>query len=424
MSYYSWKPYVPVAARQRMAEKEAAKAKKSGVNFSGIEPHRGTTAKTFWGKAWCDNLEAYSDYANRLPRGRTYVRNGSVIHLSIAHGEVQARVMGSSLYTVTVKVGPVAAPHWQAIGKDCSGSIDSLVELLQGKLSTAVMQRICTPQTGLFPAPSEMRFTCSCPDWADMCKHVAAVLYGVGARLDQQPELLFSLRGVDAQDLVSQAGAGLPKSRSGIAADKVLDDAMLGDVFGFEMDQAAPPIDRVVAKTKAVAVKTGAKSNAQAVVNKPAPRAAKKVTKKIAETVARRVTRKVARKVASKVQSNVPTKVPTKATEVVAEKPAKAKDKAIASGKNTAEPSANPAVNRKVAKSKTPPVATRQVATRKAVIAKAPVTPKKVTSPKPPAKRAAVSKQSTPDKSPDTTPKVVNQRSGKKGRVDRRVVVM
>ena len=148
MSYYSWKPYVPVAARQRMAEKEAAKAKKSGASFSGIEPHRGTTAKTFWGKAWCDNLEAYSDYANRLPRGRTYVRNGSVIHLSIAHGEVQARVMGSSLYTVAVKVSPVAAPHWQAIGKDCAGSIDSLVELLQGKLSTAVMQRICKRALG------------------------------------------------------------------------------------------------------------------------------------------------------------------------------------------------------------------------------------------------------------------------------------
>ena len=405
MSYYSWKPYVPVAARQRMAEKEAAKAKKSGANFSGIEPHRGTTAKTFWGKAWCDNLEAYSDYANRLPRGRTYVRNGSVIHLSIAHGEVQARVMGSSLYTVAVKVSPVAAPHWQAIGKDCSGSIDSLVELLQGKLSTAVMQRICTPQTGLFPAPSEMRFTCSCPDWADMCKHVAAVLYGVGARLDQQPELLFSLRGVDAQDLVSQAGAGLPKSRSGIAADKVLDDTMLGDVFGFEMDEAAVPIDRVVAKTKAVAGKTGAKSNAKAVVQKPAQKAAKKVTEKIVETLAS--------KVASKVQSNVPTKVPKKASKVVAQKPAK--DKAIASGKMAAAPIGNPAVNRKVAKSKTPPVATRQVATKKAVIAKAPATPKKVTSQKRPARRVTVSKQSTPDKSPDTTPRVVDQRSGKKG---------
>ena len=385
MSYYSWKPYVPVAARQRMAEKEAAKAKKSGANFSGIEPHRGTTAKTFWGKAWCDNLEAYSDYANRLPRGRTYVRNGSVIHLSIAHGEVQARVMGSSLYTVAVKVSPVAAPHWQAIGKDCSGSIDSLVELLQGKLSTAVMQRICTPQTGLFPASSEMRFTCSCPDWAGMCKHVAAVLYGVGARLDQQPELLFSLRGVDAQDLVSQAGAGLPKSRSDIAADKVLDDAMLGDVFGFEMDEAAPPIDRVVAKTKAVAVKTGAKSNAQVALKKPVQRAGKKVTEKIAQTLAR--------KVASKVQSNVPTKVPKKASKVVAQKPAK--DKAIASGKIAAAPIGNPAVIRKVAKSKTPPVATRQVATQKAVIAKAPATPKKVTFLKRPAKPAAVSKQSS-----------------------------
>ena len=144
MSYYGWKPYVSVAERRRKAEKAAAKAKKAGAGHSPIEPSRGAVARTFWGKAWCDNLEAYSDYANRLPRGRTYVRNGSVIDLKIAEGEVQALVMGSSLYKVAVKVARVPAQQWQAIGADCSGSIDSLVELLQGKLSRAVMERICT----------------------------------------------------------------------------------------------------------------------------------------------------------------------------------------------------------------------------------------------------------------------------------------
>ena len=133
MSYYGWAPYVSVAARRKKAEKAAAKAKKSGAGLSPIEPSRGAIAKTFWGKAWCDNLERYSDYANRLPRGRSYARNGSVIDLKITEGAVLAQVMGSSLYRVAVKVTAVPVKHWQAIGTDCAGSIDSLVELLQGE---------------------------------------------------------------------------------------------------------------------------------------------------------------------------------------------------------------------------------------------------------------------------------------------------
>lgn len=242
MSYYSWKPYVSVAQRRKNAEKLAAKAKKAGADFSPIEPCRGAIAKTFWGKAWCKNLEDYSDYANRLPRGRTYVRNGSVIDLTMTEGEVQAQVMGSNLYTVTIHVAAVPLKQWRAIGADCANSIDSLIELLQGKLSTAVMERICTPGTGLFPGPKEIRFSCSCPDWASMCKHIAAVLYGVGARLDQQPELLFRLRRVDAKDLISQAGAGAPKSQKRLETGKVLDNARIADVFGIEMDETLPPL--------------------------------------------------------------------------------------------------------------------------------------------------------------------------------------
>lgn len=241
--YGGWKPYVSAAERRKKAELAAAKAKKAGAVLSPIASYRGAIAKTFWGKAWCDNLEGYSDYANRLPRGRTYVRNGSVIDLQITAGEVRAQVMGSSLYTVAVTVTACPAKQWRAIGADCAGSIDSLVELLQGKLSTAVMERICKPGTGLFPVPKEIRFSCSCPDWASMCKHVAAVLYGVGARLDQQPELLFALRRVEANDLVRQAGAGVPRSTKRPATSKVLDDALVADVFGLEMaDAFAPPM--------------------------------------------------------------------------------------------------------------------------------------------------------------------------------------
>jgi len=238
--YGGWKPYVSVAERRKKAELAAAKAKKAGAVLSPIASYRGAIAKTIWGKAWCDNLECYSDYASRLPRGRTYVRNGSVIDLRITAGEVRAQVVGSSLYTVAVTVAACPAKQWQAIGADCAGSIDSIVELLQGKLSTAVMERLCKPGSGLFPVPKEIRFSCSCPDWASMCKHVAAVLYGVGARLDQQPELLFALRRVDANDLVRQAGAGLPISTKRPTTGKVLDEALVADVFGIEMADTYP----------------------------------------------------------------------------------------------------------------------------------------------------------------------------------------
>ncbi len=279
MSYYDYKPYVSVGERQKQAEKAAAKAKKAGKVYSPIAAYRGALAKTVWGKAWCDNLEAHSDFANRLPRGRTYVRNGSVIDLQISAGKVQALVMGSSLYEVAVNVKPVEAAQWKAICKDCSGSIASLVEILQGKLSTSVMQRLCQPGTGLMPTAKALKFSCSCPDWADMCKHVAAVLYGVGARLDHQPELLFTLCNVDAKALIQAAGSGLVASRKAPKSVQVLDDALLDDVFGLDMaEEAEAPEAVVLFKPKAakkVATKKPAAKKAVAVKV-----AAKKVTTK------------------------------------------------------------------------------------------------------------------------------------------------
>ncbi len=274
MSYGGWKPYVSVADRRRKAEKAAAKATKGGAALTPIAPYRGAVARTFWGKAWCDNLERYSDYANRLPRGRTYLRNGSVIDLKITAGRVQAQVVGSSLYRVDVTVVAVPDPHWQAICADCANSIDSLVELLQGRLSNAVMERICKPGTGLFPAPAGMKFTCSCPDWAQMCKHVAAVLYGVGARLDHQPELLFRLRQVDAEALVAHADAGLSRAKGGPAAGKVLDDAALADVFGIEMAELAPAIAPAIAPAKRKS--RSRETPAAALPSKPAKAAARR----------------------------------------------------------------------------------------------------------------------------------------------------
>src|SRR3984957_883750 len=238
--YFLWKPYVPVAARRQTADRTVAKMRKEGRMLSPVAAGRGAIAKSFWGKAWCRNLERYSDYSNRLPRGRTYLRIGAVIDLKIGPGEVTAQVMGSSLYRITVSIREVAGAHWQAIARDCAQSIDTLVELLQGKLSTSVMERITRPGTGLFPSPTEISFSCSCPDGAAMCKHVAATLYGIGARLDVEPELLFGLRKVDAKELIARAGEGGTPVQKLPDAGRILDSSKLADIFGIDFGAADP----------------------------------------------------------------------------------------------------------------------------------------------------------------------------------------
>lgn len=232
-----WAPYVTVAERRAQAAREVKKLQKGGAKVSPVVIDGRAIASTFWGKSWCKNLESYSDYANRMPRGRTYVRNGSVIDLQVQGGSVTARVSGSRIYRVEITVKPLPAARFHALAEDCSGAIDSVVELLAGKLSRGVMERLCRKDGGLFPTPKELSFSCSCPDWASMCKHVAAALYGVGARLDDRPELLFALREVDQAELVAKVSAeALLGGAGGGSGDVALGDAGLESLFGIEME--------------------------------------------------------------------------------------------------------------------------------------------------------------------------------------------
>jgi uncharacterized Zn finger protein len=241
MDYFYWgKPYVAVATRGAQAARELVRLLKSGRAMAPVRIEGRKIARTFWGKAWCENLERYSDFANRLPRGRTYVRSGTVVDLQIARGTVTALVRGSDLYTIQIGIAAVPRARWRDICRDCTGAIDSLIELLQGELSTGVITRICEPATGLFPEPREMSFQCSCPDWASMCKHVAAALYGVGARFDERPDLLFLLSGVDQQDLIAKAGTGLRHSEERTGR-KVLDSADLSQIFDIEIAAGGEP---------------------------------------------------------------------------------------------------------------------------------------------------------------------------------------
>jgi len=237
MSYFAWRPYVPVAEKRRRAEQKLAKLRKKRNSAAPVTIEGRAIAKSFWGQSWCTNLERYSDYENRLPRGRSYLRNGSVLDLQIAKGEVGAMVAGSDLYTIKITIAPVTRACWKSICRDCAGTVDSLVEFLQGRLAKSVMDRVCRKGDGLFPSPQEIKLSCSCPDWADMCKHVAAALYGVGARLDEKPQLLFVLRGVDENELLASAGQDVALTAP--AAAKVLGDSDVAALFGLEMAETA-----------------------------------------------------------------------------------------------------------------------------------------------------------------------------------------
>jgi uncharacterized Zn finger protein len=234
---WDWKPYVSAGQRAAKAARELAKLIKSGVAVAPIKLEGNKIARTFWGKAWCENLEAYSDFSNRLPRGRTYVRNGSVLDLQVSPGKVTALVHGSDLYRITIKIKPLAPALWKRVQTQCAGKIQSLLELLQGRLSESVMQVVTNQSEGLFPKPAEIEMECSCPDWAGMCKHLAASLYGIGARLDAKPELLFLLRGVDAAQLISQAAAA---EAVGQPAESAMSSGDLSEIFGIEIETEAP----------------------------------------------------------------------------------------------------------------------------------------------------------------------------------------
>jgi uncharacterized Zn finger protein len=227
---------VPVAERREKARKQAEKLRKKGQSLAPVVIAGRTIAATFWGKAWCQNLEQYGDYENRIPRGRAYVRNGSVVDLKIGAARVDALVSGSHLYSVEIEIRPLKAEVWKGVKGACTGRIGSLLELLQGKLSREVMEIVTRLRTGLFPEPAEISFRCSCPDWASMCKHVAAVFYGVGARLDREPELLFKLRKVDHRELIAAPGAA-DLAASPEMRDKMIADEDLAGIFDIEIDE-------------------------------------------------------------------------------------------------------------------------------------------------------------------------------------------
>ncbi len=234
--------YVSVAEKKAKA---AQKLKKLQKKMPGIRPvviEGKSLARNWWGKSWNKNLERYADYSNRIGRGRSYVRHGAVLDLQIKTGRITALVQGSAAqpYKVVIKIEAVKPAAWQAIKRRCGGQLKFMQDLLVGKFPKALGEIFFHKDKGLFPSPQAIKFDCSCPDWASMCKHVAATLYGVGARLDQEPALFFKLRGADTADLIAQAvrdKTGDLLVRSKKASVRAIDDADLSGLFGIEMDK-------------------------------------------------------------------------------------------------------------------------------------------------------------------------------------------
>jgi uncharacterized Zn finger protein len=280
--FYGFKPYVPVAQRRAQAVREVARRTKSGQKVTPICSNGRAITSTFWGQAWCTNLEGYSDFENRLPRGRTYVRNGSVVHLEMNKGKIKALVSGSELYEIEIDISSLPKQSWQSLKAQCAGKIGTLVELLQGKLSKAVMELVTHRQQGLFPKPGEIEMSCSCPDYAGMCKHIAAVMYGVGNRLDSSPELLFLLRGVDHLELIEQAIPSAPIGTGSKTPTLAASD--LGAIFDIELDGESAPTAEPTMKAK---VKPVTKSISKTREKPSTKKAVKKVgtTKKIPATM-------------------------------------------------------------------------------------------------------------------------------------------
>ncbi len=240
--YSQYPKYVTVAEKKARAEKKLQQLKKKTPGIRPVVIVGSTLARSWWAKTWNRSLERYADYRNRIDRGKSYVRHGAVLDLKITSGKVRALVMGSASkpYEVVVDILPMKKNNWQELQNHCQGHLKSLQDLLAGKFPQALAEVFFTEGKGLFPGPRDIKFQCSCPDWASMCKHVAATLYGIGARFDEDPSLFFTLRGLDTGDLIAGAVKDRTEEllkRTKKKSAKIIDDSDLSNIFGIDMDE-------------------------------------------------------------------------------------------------------------------------------------------------------------------------------------------
>lgn len=288
--YYGYPRYVSVGEKRARARRKLEQLRKKHPDIRPVVIEGNPLVRTWWGKAWNSNLSKYADYANRVGRGRSYLRHGAVLDLQIRPGRVSSLVQGSrgNPYKITIEIKPTSRSIWKKIRAACEGQVASLQELLEGRFPKGLTELFTAKGSGLFPSPKEIEFTCSCPDWAYMCKHVAATLYGIGTRLDEDPSLFFVLRKLNMEDLITQAvrdkSARLLKQAKK-KTSRVIDDADLGDVFGIELGAAA--VENEGHETTIIEPRVAVKARRKA----PAKKARKKLTTKRAKTIIKKTKR-------------------------------------------------------------------------------------------------------------------------------------
>ena len=302
---YGWPRYVSVGEKRSRARHKLKQLRKKNPDIRPIEIEGRTLASTWWGKAWNKNLEGYADYSNRIGRGRSYVQNGAVLDLQIEPGKVHSLVQGSrgAPYKVEIKIKSISKIVWKQIKTAAAHEMASLQQLLDGHFPKALGEIFTTKGQGLFPSPKEIGFACSCPDWASMCKHVAATLYGIGTRLDEDPGLFFVLRKAKIDDLISQTVREKSKKHLEQARRKtsrVIEDTDLGDVFGIDLEDSVTgekpkrPIKKAKAKSTQTKRKAAVKKVTKKVVQKKTKKAAKKISAK--KISGQRAKKKIAKK--------------------------------------------------------------------------------------------------------------------------------
>ena len=229
----------------RAVQRELTARRKRGENLEPVLPKSSRDlSTTFWGQAWNRNLMAYSDYESRMPRGRSYFRSGKVLGMKVEPGLITSVVAGSRVYDVEIQIARLAEKDWKHLQKRCLGKITDVMDLLAGDLSDDVMREVTDLKTGLFPSSDQIMLSCSCPDWAGMCKHAAATLYAVGSLLDDNPRHLFTLRNVDPQVLIGTLeqliDALIDTTQPASDRHAALEGMDLGDIFGIAVDTTVP----------------------------------------------------------------------------------------------------------------------------------------------------------------------------------------
>jgi uncharacterized Zn finger protein len=304
MAYGSYKPYESIAVKKARAARSIARLQKKKQVLSPVQITGRKLARTWWGIAWNENLERYADYVNRIERGRSYVRQDAVIDLKITPGQINSKVQGTRVapYTVQIDIQPLKANTWKRIVNACTGHFNALEDLVSGRIPSNLAELFTARGDGLFPSPSEIGFHCSCPDWAELCKHVAATLYGVGARLDEDPTLFFTLRQIDIDELITdtlQQASDTLLTRSEQKSRRSLDDTNLSELFGIDLTDGTgeAKIQEAVTQTqkrrKEMPIKSTSRKGQKKKSKTSAPKASQKTKKQPVKKPAKKPEKKL-----------------------------------------------------------------------------------------------------------------------------------